>query len=277
MKKTTKSNDSGAKEEIKTHKVNESKTSAANINDEKTQLTEINKIFKTLMHFPASTFSDLWDKSIESNKFNYYLKKLETDGLIEKKNGKYSLTVKGKSASTTVSGETGKEEKRPAVTLLLVIRRKAKKANTHDYVLYKRFKEPYYGHCGFPGAKMKRGEEILESAERELMEETGLNGKGIGKIVCIQNGHVINDGELFHHMLQFVILFDDPKGELVKENREGTYEWATKDEILRQEDLFPDIPGVIEEVESGKFGVKEIKFLQKNQRFVGIESRHVHK
>jgi ADP-ribose pyrophosphatase YjhB (NUDIX family) len=234
-------------------------------NEEET--TETNKIFKTLMHFPGSSFSDLWDKKVESNKFNYYLKKLEKEGLIEKKDTRYYLTVKGKSASSTVSGETGKEEKRPSVALLLVGKRKNK------YILYKRFKEPYYGHCGFPGAKMKRGEEILEAAEREFLEETGMKAKG--RIIGIQNGLVFNDGELFHHMLQFIVLFDEPKGELIKENREGTYEWATKKEILSQKNLFPDIPHVIKLVESKKFDVKETKFLQEKEKFVGIKIKKV--
>ncbi len=230
-------------------------------------LTEQNKIFRTLMHFPGSTFSDLWDKKIESNKFTYYLKKLESEGFVEKKKAKYYLTIKGKSAATTISGETGKEEKRPAVTLLLVAKRGEK------YVLYSRFKEPYYGFCGFPGAKMKRGEEILEAAKRELKEETNLEGEG--KIITVQNGMVINDGELFHHMVQFVVLFEEPKGELAKDNREGTYEWATKEKILSKKNLFPDIPEVIESVEKDELTVKEIKFLQEKQKFVGIKSRKV--
>jgi len=232
------------------------------LDEEEMDLTEQNKIFRTLMHFPGSTFSDLWDKKVESNKFTYYLKKLESEGFVEKKQTKYYLTVKGKSAATTISGETGKEEKRPAVTLLLVAKRK------NDYVLYKRFKEPYYGFCGFPGAKMKRGEEIIEAAKRELLEETGLSGEG--QIITVQNCFVINDKELFHHMTQFVVLFENPVGELEKENREGTYEWASKEKILSQKNLFPDIPYAIKSAENKKLTIKEIKFIQEKEKFVKI-------
>jgi ADP-ribose pyrophosphatase YjhB (NUDIX family) len=120
---------------------------------------------------------------------------------------------------------------------------------------------------------MKRGEEILEAAKRELKEETNLEGEG--KIITVQNGMVINDGELFHHMVQFVVLFEEPKGDLAKDNREGTYEWATKEKILSKKNLFPDIPEVIESVEKDELTVKEIKFLQEKQKFVGIKSRKV--
>jgi ADP-ribose pyrophosphatase YjhB (NUDIX family) len=235
--------------------------------EENEELSETNKIFKTLMHFPGSTFSDLWDKEVESNKFTYYLKKLENEDLIKKEDGKYYLTVKGKSQSTTICGETGKEEKRPAVTLLLVIKNKDK------YILYKRFKEPYYGFCGFPGAKMKRGEEILDAAKRELKEETNLESEG--RIISIQNVQIINDDSLFHHMVQFVVLFKDPKGELIKESREGTYEWATKEEILSQKNLFPDIPNAIKLVEEREFLITEMQFIQKNEKFVETKIKKI--
>jgi ADP-ribose pyrophosphatase YjhB (NUDIX family) len=233
------------------------------------EVSETHKIFRTLMHFPGSSFSDLWDKSIPSNKFTYYLKKMEQEGLVEKKDSKYFLTTKGKSEATTVDGNLGKNVKRPYVALLLVPRREGK------YILYHRMKEPYYGNCGFPGAKMDAGEEILESAERELKEETGLEGKG--KIVTIQNILTINNGEVFGHMTQFVVLFNEPRGELVRENREGTYEWAAKEQILSQKNLFPDVPGAIKDIEEKNFCIKEVKLIQKDEKFIGIESRNIAK
>ena len=237
--------------------------------EQKEEITETHKIFRTLMHFPGSAFTDIWDKSLPSNKFTYYLKKMEAEGLVEKKEGKYFLTVKGKSEATTVDGSLGKNVKRPYVALLLVPRRNGK------YVLYHRMKEPYYGNCGFPGAKMDSGEEILGSAQRELKEETGLEGRG--KIVTIQNILTINNGEVFGHMTQFVILFEDLKGELVKDNREGTYEWATKEQILSQKNLFPDVPGAIKDIEDNNFCIKEVRLIQKDEKFVGIESRNIAK
>jgi ADP-ribose pyrophosphatase YjhB (NUDIX family) len=234
-------------------------------------LTETNKILKTLMHFPGSNYSDLWDKEIPSNKFNYYLKKLENDNIIEKNEGKYYLTLKGKEFVTTICGETGKKEERPIVALLLVLRKKVNRKS--KYILYKRMKEPYYEYNGFPGAKVKKGEEILCSARRELKEETNLECKG--KIIGIQNCIVINNKKLFHHYLQFVILFDEPKGKLIEESREGIYLWEDKEKVLSQEKLFPDIPGVIKAVENNNFYFKELKLIQENEEFVGIEEKRI--
>jgi len=226
------------------------------------EVTEYNKIFRALMHFPGSTFTDLWDKSVESNKFTYYLKKMEEEELIQKKKGLYFLTLKGKAESATVSGETGKNNKRPYVSLLLVPRRDGK------YILYHRMKEPYYGCWGLPGAKLEHGEGILEGAERELKEEMGLEGEG--KVVGIQNIVTTNDGIVFGHMTQFIVLFDEPKGKLTGNNREGTYEWAEKEKIYTQKDLFPDVPGVIKDIERNVFCVKEVQVLQEKEKFAGI-------
>jgi ADP-ribose pyrophosphatase YjhB (NUDIX family) len=234
-----------------------------NILDEENEIKEINRIFKTLMHFPGSTFSDLWDKEIPSNKFTYHLKKMETEKLIEKRDGKYYLTVAGKSFATTVDGETGTTRKRPLVGLLLIVKKDDK------YILYHRQKEPYYGNCGFPGAKVEYGEEILDAAKRELFEETGLSCDG--EIITIQNAVITNDKKLFGHITQYFVLFENPTGELIKENREGTYEWATKEKIISQKNLFPDIPGAIEIVEENKFVVRETKIIQKNEKFKDIK------
>ena len=229
---------------------------------EEEEITEINKIFRSLMHFPGSSFSDLWDKKVESNKFTYYLKKMESQDLIEKKDHKYFLTLKGKSLATTVSGETGQAKKRPYVALLLIIKK------DEEYILYHRMKEPYYGNCGFPGAKVEYGEEILPAAKRELFEETGLIGDG--KVIAVQNALTLNNNEVFGHMTQFFVIFENPTGKLIKESREGTYEWATKEKILAQKNLFPDVPEAIKIVENKKFVLRETKLIQENEKFKNV-------
>lgn len=194
------------------------------------------KILSILIHNKKVTFTDLWDKKTPSNKFTYYLNQLIDQGYITKdKTQKYSLTTKGKTLESSLDGETGKKKQRPFVALLLVIRKNGK------YLLYHRKKEPFYDFYGLPGAKVEFGEDILSAAKRELLEETGLLGDL--KISSIINFRIKENNELLSHFTQFVIIVDNPTGELIKENREGEYQFVNKSEFLKKNKegiLFPD-------------------------------------
>jgi 8-oxo-dGTP pyrophosphatase MutT (NUDIX family) len=43
-----------------------------------------------------------------------------------------------------------------------------------EYLFQERLKQPYFGYWGLPSGKIRWGETILETALRELKEETGL-------------------------------------------------------------------------------------------------------
>ncbi|MFH0905770.1 MAG: NUDIX domain-containing protein [archaeon] len=194
------------------------------------------KILKELIHNPKSSFSDLFDHSISSNKFTYYLNLLIKEGLIEKdKSQKYCLTTKGRNLEASLDGSTGETRKRPFVAMLLVAKRGSK------YLLYHRLKEPYYGYYGFIGAKLDFEEEILDGAKRELFEECGLVGDG--EIIIINNTKTTEQNKELAHFLQFVILFQDPTGDLIEKGREGEYKFVNKKEFIRldkEKKLFPD-------------------------------------
>ncbi|MFA5746227.1 MAG: NUDIX domain-containing protein [archaeon] len=194
------------------------------------------KILSILIHNKKTVFSDLWDKKVPSNKFTYHLNQLIEEGYVKKdKDQKYALTTKGKTLESSLDGETGKKRQRPFVAALLVVRKNGK------YLLYHRTKEPYYGFYGLPGAKVEFGENILSCAKRELFEETGLSGDA--KIFSVINFIIKENGELLSHFTQFVILIDNPKGELIKENREGDYQFVNKTEFYKKNKkgiLFPD-------------------------------------
>ncbi len=215
------------------------------------------KILSILIHNKKTTFSDLWDKSIPSNKFTYHLNQLIEEGYVKKdKDQKYHLTTKGKTLESSLDGETGKKRQRPFVAVLLVVRDKGK------YLLYHRKKEPFYDFYGLPGAKVEIGEDIVSCAKRELLEETGLEGDC--KINSVFNFRIKENNELLSHFTQFVVLFDNPKGELVKENREGSYTFVNKSEFLKKNKegvLFPDNLVVFKNIEDNKkFHFYEMSF-----------------
>lgn len=53
-------------------------------------------------------------------------------------------------------------------------------------LLVRRANQPDAGRWGFPGGKIDFGEPILAAAERELLEETGVNGQALRVITAVE-------------------------------------------------------------------------------------------
>jgi len=229
------------------------------------------KILSYLIYNPKCSFSELYDnnRDVPSNEFTYYLNKLIEEDIIQKdENKKYSLTIKGKHLESTLDGKTGKQRKKPFVALLMVIRKNGK------YLIYHRLKEPYYNFYGIPGAKLDFGESILDGAERELLEETKL--KGQGKIISIYNVKTYENQEALAHMTIFVVLFDNPDGNLIKEGAEGTYEFVSKNIFLNKKQkniLFPDTFITLENAENfnGIVSFYEMSIFISNNKFTDFK------
>jgi len=229
------------------------------------------RVFHYLIHHPEAKFSELLDKSMPSNKFTYHLNEMIKEGLIEKVNDGYSLTTKGKNLESDIDGATGKKRQKPFVALLLVVKADDK------FLLYHRLKEPYYGFYGFPGAKLDFGEEILTAANRELKEETGLDGQG--KIISIFNVKTFESDNPLAHFTQFVVLFDNTSGELIHSSREGEYSLENKqrfDELHSQNKLFPDAMLIIDKIVKDKsVHLYELIIRQGKDTFTGFDYKQV--
>ncbi len=232
-------------------------------------------IIRTLIHNPKASFSDLCDKSIPSNEFTYHLNKLISEGLVFKsEDKKYSLTTLGQRLESELDGKTGKKRDKPFVALLLVVKKDNK------YLLYHRLKEPFYDLYGMPGAKLDFGEEILQGAERELKEETNLDGKG--KVIAINNILTYEKQIPLTHFSQFVVLFDNVLGKLIEENREGSYKFVEQIEFeqkYKENRLFPDNLLVFNIVDNyykdKKLKMYELKMFKEGNKFLNIEHKEI--
>ncbi len=95
------------------------------------------------------------------------------------------------------------------------------------------------------GGHVDRGEDVLSSARRELMEEAGISAD------IWQAGTVIVDtGEI--GILLFVLVGENAQGE-VKASKEGTPEWIQK-EALSHLPLVEDLPNFLRQIHSMKRG-----------------------
>ena len=227
------------------------------------------KILSKLMYTPIMKFNQLWNKEGESNKFAYHLKKLENAGLVEKTSNGYRLTTKGKEYVPYIKSRTGTEWKSPLVCIALVVIDDKK----NKVLMFQREKEPWHGYCGFHGGKLDSTEYILESAQKSLLEETGLKGqlefKGIFSSKTYNGKIDSNNNELFLSHQLFVIKASHLKGKVIKKTRKGTNVWVATDNIHKK-NIFPNSPLLLKIALSKKFRWIEADRFQENNKFTEL-------
>ena len=222
---------------------------------------ERQEIIRKLIHTPKMSFNQLWNKSGESNNFAYHLKFLTEDGLISKEDGFYSLTHEGKKLSGYLEGEDGSRAKFPILTVVCIIKKDEK------YLLSQRKKEPFYEYWGSISGKVKQTDYILEAAEQEIFEETGL--KCDLELAGILSSKTYNENDLSFNHQMFIIKAENPVGELIKETREGkNNNWFTIEEISKL-NVIPSVPDTIKIADSKKFRWIEMDRLQEDDKFIG--------
>ena len=101
--------------------------------------------------------------------------------------------------------------------------------NTNRAVVQQRVK--YWKGITFPGGHVEKGESFIDSAKREVFEETGLKVDNL-KLCGIIDWCHRKSGERY-----MVILYktDTYSGELIGETEEGKVFWADIDEIPNME------------------------------------------
>ncbi len=188
-------------------------------------------ILRELLFRPQAGYAELQKPTgLTSDHFNFHIKRLVEIGYVEKiKPGTYKLTNRGKEYSNKLDTDQNTIERQPKAAVLLAITRK--RAGQTEYLFQQRRKHPYFGYWGFPTGKIRWGETILETAARELMEETGLTAKY--KLLGIYHEHSYQkeSGELLEDKLFFVVRCTNVDGKLIETFEGGTNVWLTKKEL----------------------------------------------
>lgn len=190
------------------------------------------QILYQLIINPYLNFAKLKPDNTEGNIFTYHLKQLISEGLVQKRtNGSYELTQEGQKYADKATLKNLTPRAQPKIVTLLICQNQK-----GEYLLYQRKRQPFLKLIGFPYGKIHLGESVLESAKRELAEKTGL----LAKISHIGDCYltIFEENNLLSQMLCHIILGQNPKGELKKENDIGECFWA-KVSSLPQTKLIP--------------------------------------
>jgi len=191
------------------------------------------KIIQNLIHNPSLSFTELWDKEIDSNKFAYHLAALESKNIVKKDgNGRYTLSEEGKKHSVFIEGDTGEKAIVPVFANALIVQTKDK------ILVQRRMKEPFFGYWALISGKINQGFNIEECAVRDLAEETGLNA-GSSKFIGINQIKTYEKGKLLYHHIIFLVSLSDVSGNLKERTHKAENVWMTIDEFETKERL-PD-------------------------------------
>lgn len=120
----------------------------------------------------SARFSDLKPDTIENKLFDYHLKKVIAEGLVEKTNeGVYALTSKGRRIGRDTIKRSDLLLDRAYSVLFLVIRRESDGA----WLLCRRKAHPLLGKVGFLKAEPVVDEDVTATAHTTTLEKTGLD------------------------------------------------------------------------------------------------------
>lgn len=192
-------------------------------------------ILHALLFRPSANFAELQKASeLTSDHFNFHLKQMIEQKLVRKNSdGAYTLTTSGKEYANRFDTDERVVERQPKVAVLLRVQREDGKM-----LCQQRLKQPFYGFWGRPTGKIRWGETILETAARELMEETGLEAD----LKLTQIYHKIDrdkeSGELLEDKIFFSVVGTHPRGELKETFDGGRNAWLSLEEAMAQEKVF---------------------------------------
>ncbi len=192
---------------------------------------------------------------LSSDHFSFHITRLIDLGYVQKlAKGRYKLSRKGKEYANKIDTDTNTIERQPKSAVILAIE------NSHGQWLFQqRLKNPYFGFWGFPSGKIRWGETIKQTAERELLEETGLTADL--RIAALYHEHVKSKetGEFLEDKLFFVVHCTNPRGEMLADFEGGHNEWRDAAEVIALKERFDSVEIEIDLVK-GNYTGEEVFF-----------------
>lgn len=196
-------------------------------------------ILRELLFLPHAGYAELQKPTgLTSDHFNFHVSRLVELGLVEKiTRGRYQLTAKGKEYANKMDTDNNTVEKQPKVAVMMCIQ---KLLNGQTVTLFhQRTKHPYYGFWGLPTGKIRWGETILEAAERELMEEAGIEADFEYRGIYHEQAREADGTELLEDKIFHIVFGSRPRGQLVTDFEGGHNEWLTRDVALGKDKVYP--------------------------------------
>ncbi len=188
------------------------------------------EILQKLLFSTSLRFTDLRpNEEVENNQLDFHLHKLIELSYVEKRGLGYGLTSLGKEYAGRIDTSNRLITRQGKIGVIIGCIRERNGEN--EFLFYTRLKQPFFECQGFPTGKIQFGESIVETAERELFEETGLTGKASVIQLTHYRVRAIGTSELLEDKYLFLCKVSEPEGELIERSEEGLYYWVKESEV----------------------------------------------
>lgn len=227
------------------------------------------KILFDLLFSSSLRYTDVKPLDMDPSQFLFHLKQLRLQEFVEKNaEGSYILTNKGKEFANRIDVASLEFVPQSKVTTVMCCVRKNPLTSEKEFLLYKRLKNPYFGCYGFPTQKVLFGQNITETVELGLKDETSLLVSTAPQLFAIRHYHILgSQGEVLEDKLMHAFLITEPSGDL-NSNMEGEFFWTTSNEIPSlqpNQDEFEELYTALQVYNStGALTFKEIAVVSKH-------------
>lgn len=166
---------------------------------------------------------------VQSNVLSYHLNQMVKEGLLEKDEDDYILSVRGEQKIPFFTQFSSQTHGAIPVVIVAIVK-------SGQILLLRRNKRPYQGYWGMPGGALIMHETIEENAITRAKKETGLDCE-FQKISAIVHERVVEKNSVKHAFVLFLVIVKPKKGE-IKESEEGKLEWFSL-KSLRPDRIIP--------------------------------------
>lgn len=218
-------------------------------------------ILRHLLFTPQAGFADLQKTTdLTSDHFNFHIKKLIEESYVDKTGRVYKLTGKGKEYANRMDTDENEIERQPKVSIVVTLERK-NAAGEREFLYQQRLKNPYYGFWGRLGGKMRWGETVIEAADRELFEETGMTADFEYKLLYHKRDFDKQTGRLLEDKIFLCVYATAFKGRLIERFEGGYNRWMTQAEFHQQKKRFESVDEFMDLMDQGvTFAEREFRY-----------------
>lgn len=209
-------------------------------------------ILRHLLFVPEATFSELQKVTdLSSDHFSFHLKKLIAENYIEKSDKCYKLSHKGKEYANRMDTDEKEIEKQPKVSIAITLEQKGENGE-REFLFQQRKKNPYFDFWGRAGGKVRWGESIIEAANRELKEETGLEADFEYRLLYHKRDFNKTTGALLEDKIFLCVYATEHRGKFIETFEGGVNRWMTHEEFRTMPKRFTSVDEFLELMDKGE-------------------------